>query len=174
VLLNKLEGLDKADDFLDGAADWEIVDGNLSQDAPGVNDEKSTESDTLSLDENTIIGGDLVGGVGDERELEVGTKATLVTGLSGPSIVRVLRVSRDGENGGVELLELRESVVEGKDLSGADKSEVHRVEEEDNPLTKILSQRDILEQAINDSGAGEGRCGLLNDRDHVLNVEDVF
>ena len=37
------------------------------------------------------------------------------------------------ENSGVELLECLEGVVEGEDLCGADKGEVHRVEEQNNP-----------------------------------------
>ena len=57
------------------------------------------------------------------------------------------------EDGGVELLERLERVVEGEDLCGADKGEVHRVEEQNNPdvrerLSKTSSSIPILDYSL--------------------------
>ena len=40
-----------------------------------------------------------------------------------------------------------------------------------SPLTEIVSQRDILEEAIDDGGSLEGGSRLLDDGNHFANVE---
>ena len=45
----------------------------------------------------------------------------------------------------VEFLELSKSVVESKDLSGADEGEILRPEEDDLPLAGIRLARDVHE-----------------------------
>lgn len=85
VLISELESLDETDGFLDVATDGKIVDGDLSEDTLGVDDEEASESDTLILNQDTIAARDLHGSIGDKRKLQVGAEATLLSGLLNPS-----------------------------------------------------------------------------------------
>lgn len=134
VLFGELEGLDKADGLLDVAADGEIVDGDLSEDTLGVDDEEAAQGNTLVLNQDTVAARDLVGLVGDERKLQVRTKATLLARLLNPGEVGEVRVGRNTEDGGVDGAETVKRVVVLDDLGRADKGEVHGVEEEDDPV----------------------------------------
>ena len=91
---SELEGLDKTESLLDGAADGKVVDGDLAEDTLGVDDEEATERNTLLLNENAVVTGNLLALVSEERKLEVGTETALLAGLGGPGKVGVVRVSR--------------------------------------------------------------------------------
>lgn len=134
VLVGELEGLDETDGLLDVAADGQVVDGDLAEDAVGVDDEETTQSDTLLLNQDAVAARDLLGSIGDEGQLQVGAEATLLARLLHPGEVREGGVGRDTEDGGVDGLEALESVVVLDDLGGAHKGEVHGVEEEDDPV----------------------------------------
>ena len=110
MLVGELEGLDETDGLLDGAADGEVVDGDLAGDAiwvmvvstkasqqststrreatddgrTGVNDEKTTKSNTRLGDEDTVILRYVVILVGDERDLEVRAETALLAGEISP------------------------------------------------------------------------------------------
>lgn len=58
--------------------------------------------------------------VREEAEVEVGAKTTLLAGGLRPGEVGELGVGREGNDLGVDGLELLEGVVEREDLSGAD------------------------------------------------------
>lgn len=49
VLIGELERLHKSERLVDTAANWQIVDGDLTQDAFAVNDEQASERDTFIL-----------------------------------------------------------------------------------------------------------------------------
>jgi hypothetical protein len=53
-LIRKLEGLHKADNLVNVAADREIVDGDLTNDLLGVNDEETTVSNTYHWIDETV------------------------------------------------------------------------------------------------------------------------
>ena len=58
VLIGVLESLDESESLFDVSADWEIVDLDVSQDSFLVDDERSSESDTVvfaMIDKNTIV-----------------------------------------------------------------------------------------------------------------------
>ena len=74
---DELERLDETDGLVDGAADGEVVDGDLAEDTLRVDDEEAAESDTLLLEEDAVVAGDLQVLVGNERKLEVRAQATL-------------------------------------------------------------------------------------------------
>ena len=63
---------------------------NRPEDALGVDDEEATESDTLLLNEDTIVAGNGHVLVRNQGELEVRTETALLARLSGPGEVRVL------------------------------------------------------------------------------------
>ena len=92
---DELEGLDEADRLVDGAADGEVVDRDLAEDALGVDDEEPAERDAVRLDEHAVVARDLHVAVRDERQLEVGAEAALAARLGRPGKVRVGRVRRD-------------------------------------------------------------------------------
>lgn len=133
VLVGELEGLDQAEGLIDVTADGQVVDGDLAESALGVDDEEATQGDTLLLNQDTVVTGNLGVLVGDQGQLEVLAEATLLAGAFAPSQVGEVAVGGDTEDGGVELLELGEGVVVGEDLGGADEGEVHGVEQENNP-----------------------------------------
>src|SRR5687768_9292981 len=60
VLVGVLEGLDEAKDLADTAANWGIVDGDVSEDALIGDDEKSTVGVAFLLDQDTVVLGDLL------------------------------------------------------------------------------------------------------------------
>lgn len=120
VLVGELEGLDDTDGLLDGAADGEVVDVHGTEGTLGVDEEGATESDALLLEENTVGLRDRVVAVREEAEVEVGAKAALLAGGLRPGEVGELGVGREGNDLGVDGLELLEGVVEGEDLRGAD------------------------------------------------------
>jgi hypothetical protein len=97
-----------------------------------VNDEKTTKGNTVGS-EHLVGFRDFALQVRDQGVGKV-TEATLVTGGLDPSQVRELGVNRDTENLSVECLELIIAVRKGGNLGGADKSEIERVEEENNIL----------------------------------------
>ncbi len=96
---DELESLDETDGLVDGTANREIVDGDLAENTLGVNNEEATESDTLLLDEDTVVARDLLVPVGDQRELQVRGQTALLAGLGGPGEVGVSGISRHACNG---------------------------------------------------------------------------
>ena len=94
------------------------------QDTLGINDEETTEGDTLFLDQDAVIFRDFHVTVRKKWQPEIGTKTTLLTRLVGPRKVGVLRVGGYSKDLGVELLELGESVVEGKNFRWADEGKI--------------------------------------------------
>ena len=75
VLVGELEGVDQAEGLVDAAADGEVVDGDLADDAVGVDDEEAAESDALLLNEHTVVLGELVVLVGEEGDVDLAEAA---------------------------------------------------------------------------------------------------
>jgi hypothetical protein len=101
----------------------------VPQDTLRVDDEKSTEGDTTLLDEDAVISGDFHVTVCKERQPEIWTEATLLTGLVSPRKVGILGVGGHSKDLSIELLELGEGIIEGEDLRWADKGKVPEVYE---------------------------------------------
>lgn len=87
MLISELESLNKTKDFIDRSSNWEIVDCDLTDSTLGVNDEKTTESDTSIFKENTIVLGNGLGLISQERNVHL-TKTTLLTGSVNPGKMR--------------------------------------------------------------------------------------
>lgn len=185
VLLGELESLDETDGLLDIAADGQVVDGDLSEDALGVDDEQAAQGNALFLDEDAVAARNLLRSVGDKGKLQVRTQAALLSGLLNPGEVGEVRVGGNAEHGGVDGAEALEGVVVLDDLGRADEGEVHGVEEEDDParerlamveifrvfaevailpLSLVLRERDVLELASGEEGSGgKVRSRTLNE-----------
>lgn len=80
----ELEGLDEADRLLDRTADGEVIDSDLPQDALRVDDEETTQGDTLVFDKHAIVPGHGHVAVGNQGKLEAGAEATFLACLGGP------------------------------------------------------------------------------------------
>jgi hypothetical protein len=109
VLIGELESLDDSKRFLDGSTNGEIVNVGCPEDTLGVNEEGSSERDTLLLKVNTVSLRDGVRSVGvlnvsgslefasntctDHSQLEIRTETTLLPVHLGPSEVGELAVS---------------------------------------------------------------------------------
>jgi hypothetical protein len=100
---------------------------DIPQGTLGVNDKETTEGDTLFLDQDAVISGDLHVTVCKKRQLEIGTETTLLTRLVGPRKVGVLRVGGYSKDLSVELLKLDKGIIEGKDFRWANKGKVPEV-----------------------------------------------
>ena len=140
VLVGELEGLDQAKDLLGVAADGEVVHGDLANDALGVDDEETTEGVARVHVKHTIVDGDLLVDVLDQRDVHLAETSVLAVGVD-PGQVGEHRVHRDTKHLSVQLGELGSSLREGNNLSGAHKGEVQRIEEENNPLSLVVAQR---------------------------------
>lgn len=138
VLLRELESVNKAEGLIDRAADRKIVDGDLSPDvsfdsvsvlkafasyladnALGVNDEDTPQRNTLLLNQDTVVPGELVVLVREQGELDL-AKTTVLAGGGRPREERVLAVDGRKDDFGTTLLELGDGVGVGNDLSGAE------------------------------------------------------
>ena len=71
VTYGELEGLDETDGLIYRATDGQVIDSDLTEDTLGVNDEQSTKRNTLFLDEDAIISGDLLVAIGNEGKLKL-------------------------------------------------------------------------------------------------------
>ncbi len=143
VGLNVLESLEDTEGLVNGTTERQVIDGRVLDNTFLVNDEKSTESNTIS-GEYLVSFGDFTLQVGDQGVSKV-AEATLVTGGLDPGQVRELGVNGDTEDLSVDGLELSIAVAEGGDLSGAHKSEIKRVEEENNILALLEFKKNMLE-----------------------------
>lgn len=122
--VSELEGLDETEGLGNRATDGQVVDGDLAEHTLGVDQEKTTEGNTFVRQENTVVRGDLVALVLEQGKLEVRAETARLSGKVGPGKVGEFRVARHGNDLGVDVLELLEGLVEGKDLGRADEGEV--------------------------------------------------
>ena len=89
-----------------------------------------------------------------QRDLHV-PKSSSLAALLTPGQVGEVGVGRTGDDSTVESFELGNSVREGDDLSGADEGEVQGIKEEDNILTLVVIQGNLLELTINNCSSLE-------------------
>lgn len=160
VLIGVLEGLNQTDGLLDTAPHWQIIDGDLAEVLLVIDDEEATEWDASLLVQNTIIAGHLHRFVGQEGDVHA-AQAALLPGCVDPGQVGELAVGGAADHLAVDLTELGGGLREGNDLRGADEGEVQWIEEQDQVLALVVAQFDVLEDAIDDGGAGEFGSGLL-------------
>ena len=125
-----LDCLQCADGLVNVTADGCVVDGGVLNDTSLINDEGTTDCDTL-LVLYAVSLHDLVLQVRDQGVLEVPNTALLAVCLD-PSQVGELGVNRDTEDLTVKVYEFLVAVREGCDLRWADECEVQGVEKEDN------------------------------------------
>lgn len=96
----------------------------IPQDTLGVNDEETTQGDTLFFDQDAVISGDLHITVCKKRQLKIGTETTLLARLVGPCKMGVFRVGGYSEDLSIEFLELSKGIIEGKNFRWANEGKV--------------------------------------------------
>jgi len=137
VLVGKLEGLNQAQCLIHVTTDGQIVDGYLAQILLPVDDEQASETQTLVVLEDPVGLADGHVLVGQEGDVHVAEAALLARPLT-PGKVRKVGVGRAGNHFTANLAEFLGSVIEGDDLSGTDKGEVQRVEEQHHVLALVV------------------------------------
>merc|ERR1719367_2002886 len=88
-----------------------------------------------------------------------------------PGKVGELTVSGAGDHSSVDGLKLPGAVIEGDDLSGADKGEVQGVEEEDHILALVVIQADLPELPLDDCCACEIGGGHSRLKSHLWSLK---
>ena len=144
VLVRVLEGLHEAEHLVDVAANGQVVDRELAEDALAIDDVGGTEGDTLIVrvvEKASVVAGDALGKIRDHGEVH-GTETALVSGLHRVLAVGELRVDGAANELAADGLEVGSAVAELADLSGAHEGEVKWPEEEDNILAceKVTSK----------------------------------
>jgi hypothetical protein len=133
VLLGKLQGVDHAQHFVDIAAERQVIDHLMADDALLVDQEGAAEGDAGGAELDVVGAADLVLHVGDQRVLHL-ADTTVVDRRVLPGEVGELRVDRYADDFDAALLELVQAVIEGDQFGRADEREVERVKEDDGVL----------------------------------------
>lgn len=165
VLGGELESVHESESLINRASDRGVVDGDLGNNSLRVDNEDSTESNSLLLNEDTVISRKSVVGVSNKRDLHT-SKTALGSGLVVPGQPRELRVGRGKENLSATLSKLVSSIGVSNDLSGAHKGEGQRNEGQNDPLSSVLLERNLLKNAIDNGSLGESGSGVSNGSDH--------
>jgi hypothetical protein len=157
VLVGELEGLDETDGLVDGAADGEVVDGDLAESLLRVDEEETTESNTsvLRVEEEsawTIDGG--------KRKME-GRKGKEEKEKSKAHLDEDAVVARDlvvGVGNKLELEVRSETTLVAVGV-GESKVRVLRVGRNGEDLnTELLELVELLVEGEDLGGADEGDC----------------
>lgn len=167
MLSSELEGLELTKGLGDVTTNGGVVDGDGLDNSLGIDDEDTTKSDTLLLDEDTVVTAQTVVGVSHEGKRHL-AETTLIGGSVVPGQQAELGVGRSKQNFSTLLSEFLKFRVVGNNFSRADKSEGQRNKGKDNPLALVLIQGDFLENTVNDSSLLESGCGVTNSCNHFL------
>jgi len=174
-LVSVLEGLEESEDFIDVSSDGSVVDGDVSQDTLIIDDVSGSEGDVLLGDEASVGLGDALVDVSKEGDVHI-TETSFISGFLAPFHMGELGVNGGTDDFAVSLSELFGLVGELDDFSGADKGEIQRIEEKDNPLALVVRELDVFEALLGvDVGVLlEFRSGGkdLGDREFRLGLHD--
>ena len=69
VLVSPLETFDQSQGFFDVSTDWQVVDGNVSNDTLWIDDEQTSQSNTFVFDQDTVVSGQLVVSVSQQWDV---------------------------------------------------------------------------------------------------------
>jgi len=149
VGFHELESFQDAKGFGDAAAEWEVVDDAMANDAGLVYKEKAAKSNTGSLEKDAILFGDFLVQVSNQR-IGYAAEAAFLAGEVVPGEVTENAIDGAAKNNGVPLGELFEVLLESDDFGGANEGEVEGVEEKDNILATELTKMHIGDLVLND------------------------
>jgi len=161
--VRKLEGLNETERLVNRSADWQIVDGNLSQILTVIDDEESAESDAFVLLQHSVPFRDVASFVCQQRDLHA-AQSSLFSWRVDPSEMAKVRISRCCHDFASDLPELLHSVRKSDDFGGANEGKIERVKEEHQIFSLVILQRDVFEFAVNHGGSFEVRSGFSDER----------
>jgi hypothetical protein len=149
VLVGELEGIDETEGLVDAAADGQVVDGDLPQDAVRVDEEQAAQGNALLLDQDAVVLADGVVLVRQQRDVDLAQAALLLRRV-GPCEQRVLRVGRGEDDARAARFKVGSAVAEGEDLGWAHEGPGHRDEAKDQPLLVggVLGEADVWESSV--------------------------
>lgn len=168
MLFEELQGIDRAQHFVDIAAERQHVDVLVHDHAGLVDQEGATQRHTGRFEFNVVGAADVMLDVGHQRIANLADAAVLDCGVL-PGKVRGLGVDGHANHFYATLLELFQTMIKGDQFRRADKGEVERVEKQDDRLALELGQFQFLDfvVAIN-GGGGEVRGLALNENGHYF------
>jgi len=164
VFLDKLEGLDESESFINTASDRKVIDGHLSDNTFWINDEQTAKSNASLLNEDSVVSGDVLVEVWHQGIVEA-TETSLFARLIDPGQMREVTISGDTNNLAVDIRELFDSVREGNDLGGTDEGEVERVEVDNKIFAFVILQGNFFKLSSNNCLSFEGWSWLLDLRE---------
>mmetsp|Transcript_11330 Transcript_11330/g.12947 ORF Transcript_11330/g.12947 Transcript_11330/m.12947 type:complete len:217 (+) Transcript_11330:111-761(+) len=147
VFISELESFNESQNFINVSTDWSVVDGHVSKDTLLVNDVGSSESDTFLLNKAAISCGDLKSSISEKWDLHV-TETTFRSWLLAVFHMREDGVSGSTDDLAAKLLEFFGLVGEGDDFSWANESEVEWVPEEDDVLSLVVLEGNVLDTIV--------------------------
>ena len=120
MLVSVLECLDQTQSFIHGSSHWQVVHGDLPEGALVIDDEQASQGVTVLLQIDSIVLGDGVGEVRQERNIQL-AQSSLCSWGGHPG--QMCEVGVDGTRYylGIHCAELFHAVIEGKDLRWAHK-----------------------------------------------------
>ena len=163
VLFGELQRVDHAQHFVDVAAERQVVDHLVADDALLVDQEGAAEGDAGGAELDVVGAADFMLDVSDQRVLDLADATVVDRGVL-PRGVGELRVDRDADDFDAALLELVQAVIEGDQFRRADEGEVQRVEENDDILAGgFLGERVGADLVVAQDGLSGEVGGLLAD-----------
>ena len=150
-----LEGVKDAECFFDIATDVEVVLSGPSEDSSVVDDKGAAQGDAF-IGQDAVVLGDLFGDIAKDGVFEAGETFVRFD----PTEVAKDGVGGGGDYDGVAIFKVSDGVVKGDQLGRANKSEVHRIEEQDHPFSFEGIEVDIFEFASNEGLTFEVRGGF--------------
>ena len=169
VLFGELEGFQQSQGLFNGSTDWQVVDGDLSQDTLWIDQEDTSEGNTFFFEQDTVVLGQGVVGVGQQWDVDW-TQTTVLSGNVGPGQERVFRVGGSKQDFSVLVLELLDGLRVGNDFSWANEGEGQWDESQEDPLTLVLFKSDFFKDTVNDGSLLEGWSWLLDEGNHCISL----
>ena len=114
----------------------------MSKDTLIIDDERSSQSES-GIEENTVILGDLLGEIGQQRNLEIFSQSTVSSGSLSIGHMREMGVNGTSDNFAVVLFELRRFIGEFDDFGWANEGEIQWVEEQENVFSLVVIELDV-------------------------------
>ena len=151
VLVGELAGLQDAQGLVDRAANRQIVDGGVTDEAFRVDEEEPAEGNRV-IDQHAVRARNVLVKVRDKGKGHR-LQTTLAAGRVAPGQVGVLGVHADAQDFGAKGSEVVDAVAKGDELRGTDECEIERVEDENHVLSVVVGEGKRLDFAI-DNGLG--------------------
>src|SRR5712671_484631 len=138
MLLAEVDGIEQSQNFIDIAAEVEIVDGGVFEHTRLVDNKESTQRDARAFNQHPVVSRNLLVKIRDQRIIDALDAAFFARSVR-PGLVREVRIHGATDNLGISFLEFSQTVGERGDFGGTHKREIQRVEEQNDLLTLVFA-----------------------------------